>query len=152
KLRWDGGGSQDPKAEIGQVVADARLKLGSDLIGFASLRYVPDQKTLVDATEIYGRYQPIQNQSWLLSFKGGAFYPPISLENEGIGWTSPWSITPSAINSWVGDELRTIGGEASAEWRYSSGSIGLTAAGFARNDRAGALIADRGWTFGDRPM
>jgi hypothetical protein len=29
--------------------------------------------------------------------KGGAFFAPISLENDGIGWTSTWTLTRSAI-------------------------------------------------------
>ena len=44
--------------------------------------------------------------------KTGAFFPTISLENDDLGWTSPYTLTPSAINSWIGDELRTIGSEA----------------------------------------
>ena len=47
--------------------------------------------------------------SW--SVKTGAFFPTISLENDDLGWTSPYTLTPSAINSWIGEELRTIGSE-----------------------------------------
>ncbi|NDD65054.1 MAG: hypothetical protein EBZ36_13940, partial [Acidobacteria bacterium] len=85
------------------------------------------------------------------TIKLGAFYPPVSIENEGVGWTSPWTLTPSAINTWVGEELRTIGGETSVEWKTASGSIGLTGAVFGGNDPTGLLIAARGWSFGDRP-
>ena len=45
------------------------------------------------------------------SVKAGAFFPAISLENDDLGWTSPYTLTPSAINSWIGEELRTIGSE-----------------------------------------
>jgi hypothetical protein len=83
--------------------------------------------------------------------KLGAFFPPISLENEGTGWTSPWTLTPSAINSWVGDELRTIGVESLVEWRYRGGAVGLQGAVYGWNDPAGALLADRGWAFDARP-
>jgi hypothetical protein len=151
KLRFDGGGDSHPELRVGQVLADTRLRFGSDLLAFATLRYAPDQKTAVDILEGYARYQPIATGTWLWSNKLGAFFPPISLENEGIGWTSPWSLTPSAINSWVGDELRTIGGETMVERRYETGAIGLIGAVFARNDPAGALLADHGWTFDDRP-
>ena len=82
--------------------------------------------------------------------KAGAFFPPGSLENDQIGWTSPWTITPSAINSWVGYELRTIGAEGKIEWRRDDGALALTGAVFGWNDPAGVLIADRGWSFDDR--
>jgi hypothetical protein len=31
------------------------------------------------------------------------------LESRAIGWESPYTITPSAISSWIGEEIRTIG-------------------------------------------
>ncbi|MBI1776280.1 MAG: hypothetical protein HYR63_13115 [Proteobacteria bacterium] len=151
KLRFNGGSDQGPDIHLGQLLADARLKLGPDVLAFASVRYEPKQKTAIDILEAYGRYQPISTPSTLWSIKLGAFFPPISLENEGVGWTSPWTLTPSAINSWVGDELRTIGGESTLEWRYGTGAFGITGAVFGKNDPTGALLADRGWTFGDRP-
>ena len=64
----------------------------------------------------------------------------------------PWTLTPSAINSWVGDELRTIGGESNVEWRYGTGALGLTGAVFGCNDPTGTLLADRGWAFDSRPI
>ena len=75
----------------------------------------------------------------------------MSLENEQVGWSSFWTITPSAINSWVGAELRTIGAEGTLEWRRESGNdVTLIGAVFGCNDPAGVMIADRGWTFDDR--
>ena len=79
----------------------------------------------------------------------GAFFPPISLENDGIGWTSRWTLTPSAINSWVGEELRTIGAELRVEHRGDAGTFSAQAALFGRNDPAGELLAARGWSMGD---
>ncbi len=49
--------------------------------------------------------------------KSGAFFPTISLENDDLGWASPYTLTPSAINSWIGDELRSIGSEATMRWK-----------------------------------
>ena len=54
--------------------------------------------------------------SW--SVKTGAFFPTISLENDDLGWASPYTLTPSAINSWIGEELRTIGSEAHCALRH----------------------------------
>jgi hypothetical protein len=149
KLEY-GDGGETPLA-IGQALADLRFAPTDSLGAFTTVRAAPDQQAPLDILEAYARYQPVSNATWLWSIKSGAFFPPISLENEGIGWTSPWTITSSAINSWVGDELRTIGGENDVEWRYTGGALGATAAVFGDNSPAGALLADRGWVFDSRP-
>jgi hypothetical protein len=148
----NGGGGGKSIAPVGQALADLRLDLDPSLGVFATARFAPDQHAPLDILEAYARYQPVSTASWLWSVKLGAFLPPISLENESVGWTSPWTLTPSAINSWVGDELRTIGGETKVEWRYGTGALGLTGAVFGWNDPAGALLADRGWVFDSRPI
>src|SRR5262249_44709091 len=56
------------------------------------------------------------------------------------------------INSWIGDELRTIGGEVTVERRLESSTIGLVGAVYAWNEPTGALLADRGWAFDSRPI
>jgi hypothetical protein len=73
----------------------------------------------------------------------------VSLENDGVAWTSPWTLTPSAVNSWVGEELRVFGAELRLEHRTEGGSFDLRAALFGRNDPAGELLASRGWAMGD---
>jgi hypothetical protein len=151
KLDSGGGGATGP-AFVGQALADLRLQVDPSLGLFTTVRAAPDQHAPLDVLEAYGRYQPISTRDWVWSIKFGAFFPPISLENESVGWTSPWTLTPSAINSWIGDELRTIGGETNLLWRYESGEAGLTGAVFGANDPAGALLADRGWVFDSRPM
>ena len=151
KLQFDGGGHRGIDL-MSDAVADLRVQAMPELSGFASLRLAPNQKTALDVTQAYARLQPVATAAWNLSVKLGAFFPPVSLENEGVGWTSPWTITPSAINSWVGDELKTIGGELTLEWRTAWGALGLTGAVYAWNDPAGALLADRGWAFDDHPV
>jgi hypothetical protein len=85
----------------------------------------------------------------------GAFFMPASLENRGIGWTNVYSITPSAINTWIGEEFRTIGAELEARWLGASsgylGDVALIAAAYGWNDPAGVLIAKRGFALTDRP-
>jgi hypothetical protein len=149
KLEYGFGGQTS--LATGQALVDVRAVPTDSLGAFATVRGAPGQHAPLDVLDAYLRYQPVSNASWLWSMKGGAFFPPISLENEGIGWTSPWTITSSAINSWVGDELRTIGGENDVEWRYATGALGLTGAVFGDNSPAGALLADRGWAFDSRP-
>ena len=151
KLDNGGGGGQSP-ALVSQGVADLRVNFDPAVSFFSTLRLAPDQHAPFDVLEAYGRYQPIATREWLWSIKLGAFFPPISLENESVGWTSPWTLTPSAINSWVGDELRTVGAESSLEWRYGTGALGLTGAAYGFNDPTGTLLANRGWAFDSRPI
>jgi hypothetical protein len=151
KLRFGDGGSQSLTGNAA-AVAEGRAQLIPQLGFFVDLRVAPDQKTALDLLQGYAKLSPVTTSAWQWTVKLGAFFPPISLENEGVGWTSPWTLTPSAINSWVGDELRTIGGESELQWRYATGALGLTAAVYGWNDPTGALLADRGWAFDDRPI
>ena len=128
------------------------MKLGDDLSAVAVLRGEPQQRTGLDLLEGYVSWHPAAEGQISWSVKTGAFFPAISLENDDLGWTSPYTLTPSAINSWIGEELRTIGSEAIL--RYDTGAFGavsLTAAVTCCNDPAGILIADRGWAMDDRP-
>jgi hypothetical protein len=95
------------------------------------------------------RWRPVSTSAWRGSVRAGAFFPPVSLENDGVGWTSRYTLTPSAINSWVGEELRTIGIEGRLEHRGEHGSIEGGIAAYKWNDPAGELMASRGWGMGD---
>jgi hypothetical protein len=148
KTRY-GDGNVTP--ELGEISGIGTAQLLPELSSYAHVRYEPTQRYPVDVIEAYTRYRPVSTTPWRWSVKTGAFFPPISLENEGIGWTSLWTLTPSAINSWVGEELRTIGSEAQIEWRGIEHQLTATAALFGVNDPAGVLLADRGWSFNDRP-
>jgi hypothetical protein len=151
KLRFDTGARFGPNAHA-EAVAVGKAVLDPQFDATATVRAAPDQRTPVDVLEAYGRYRPVATRDWRWTVKAGAFYPPISLENESVGWSSPWTLTPSAINSWVGDELRTIGGETEVEWRYATGRLAGTLAVYGWNDPAGVLIAERGWALNDRPV
>jgi hypothetical protein len=86
--------------------------------------------------------------------KAGAFYPHISLENTGPAWTSPYTISASAINSWIGEEFRTFGVEFSVSRRpqFFGGSqqFSFQAAAFQNNDPAGTFLSGKGWSVHDR--
>lgn len=72
------------------------------------------------------------------------------MENTGFAWTSPYTLTSSAINSWIGEELKTIGGEATAFYQANDIELGVTGAILTFNDPTGTLLAWRGWSFNDR--
>jgi len=147
KLRY---GSGDEVFQPGDIVGEGRVTILPELMATATARVNTQYGPALDLIEGYVRYRPVSTTPWRWSVKVGAFFPPMSLENDQIGWTTFWTITPSAINSWVGTELRTIGAEGMLEWRHESGTVTLIGAVFGWNDPAGVMIADRGWTFDDR--
>ncbi len=150
KFRF-GSGQPSPNFRFAEAVGQASVAVTPELHGVVLARIEPEDRTGVDLLETYVSWRPEANGNWRWSAKGGAFMPPISLENDDLGWTSSYTLTPSAINSWVGNELRTIGGEGSAEWHGPAGTISATGALFCCNEPAGVLIAKQGWTLDDRP-
>jgi hypothetical protein len=149
KLRF-GGNQPSPNVRFTEAVGQGALLLSDAFRFIVVARAEPEQRSGVDLLEAYAAWRP-SVEGWYVSAKAGAFFPPFSLENTDIGWTSPYTLTPSAINSWIGDELRTIGGEAHVERTTDIGVFALTGAVFCCNDPAGVLIADRGWALDDRP-
>lgn len=155
ETNWnDGGlgksryGSSDDGARAGGAALAASWQATPALSAVADLQYQPDQRNRLDVLDAYLRVRPASITPWRWSLKVGAFFAPISLENEGIGWTSLWTLTPSAINSWVGEELRTVGGEFSVEHRGAN-TFQAGFAIFGDNDPAGELLGTRGWSLSD---
>jgi hypothetical protein len=105
-------------------------------------------------TEAYVQLRPYPFGGYRLRFKAGAFYSPISLENRSSGWESPYTLSYSAINSWLAQEVRTIGAEGQLDWLGTRTGhdfdVGLTGGVFGWNDGAGAALANGGFTLTDR--
>lgn len=108
----------------------------------------------VDLTEAYLLFRPYPLNGFRARLKAGAFYAPISLENRGPGWESPYTLTPSAINTWLGEETRTIGVEGQLDWLGTrtghSMDLGLVGGVFGWNDPAGVELATQGFMLDDR--
>jgi len=145
-------GGNEGNFRFAEAVVQGDLKLGSDFSAVAVVRGEPEQRTGIDLLEGYVSWHPATDGPVSWSVKTGAFFPTISLENDDLGWTSPYTLTPSAINSWIGEELRTIGSEAIVRFDTGSfGTVSLTGAVTCCNDPAGVLMAMRGWAMDDRP-
>lgn len=150
KFRF-GAGQPSPNFRFAEAVGQGAVAVTSELHGVVLARLEPEDRAGVDLIESYVSWLPEASGALRWSAKAGAFMPPASLENDDLGWTSPYTLTPSAINSWVGNELRTIGGEGTVEWQGSVGTISAVAALYCCNEPAGTLIAKHGWTLNDRP-
>lgn len=146
KTRFGDGGTD---ARFGGAGIVGTAQLAPALLALAEIQFQTTDRPTVSVLEAYLRYRPVALSRWRWSVQAGAFFPPISLENDAIGWTSPWTLTPSAINSWVGEELRVIGAEGHVEWRGDLNTLELRSALFRRNDPAGNLLVDRGWSLSD---
>lgn len=101
-------------------------------------------------TEAFVQFRPELTPATALRFRAGLFFPPTSLENADPLWQSPYTITLSALNTWIGEEVRLTGIEGALQRRGTSGRLELAGTVFVANDPSGALLAWRGWTLGDR--
>jgi hypothetical protein len=141
------GSGDDGLSGSGAIAAN--LQVTPSLLASAEAQYVPAARRPLDLVDAWARYRPVSTTPWRWSAKVGMFFPPISLENDGIGWTTTWTLTPSALNTWVGEELRTLGAEFRLEHRSARGTLTASAALFEKNDPAGELLATRGWALDD---
>jgi len=153
KLRFD---QDDTGPRLGRAFVASRLRV-TDLVTVHAVAdaYGDHDRNPVDLSELWAEVRPFPTSALRWRVRVGAFYMPVSLENRGPGWSDVYSITPSALNTWIGEEFRTIGTEFEARWLGANsgylGDVSLVAAAYAWNDPAGALIADRGFALTDRP-
>jgi len=101
--------------------------------------------------EAYLEYRPVFSARAALRLRAGAFFPHTSLENVDPLWQSPYTVTFSALNSWVGEEVRPVGLDAALQLG-EPGRDEWTLAGcaFGGADTAGTLLSWRGFALGDR--
>lgn len=139
---------------LSQGIIDFKADLSSAWSAHAVLNANQEPKTTLGLTQAYLQYQPLVNSRYKWHVKVGGFYPSMSLENPDIGWTSPYNYTNSAINSWIGEELRTVGSELTIKRpgkRFNSKhSFSVSAALYKGNDPTGTLLSWRGFALHDR--
>ncbi len=82
--------------------------------------------------------------------QAGVMNNPFSLEHTGPAWTPQYTLTPSALNTWLWEEVHQVGLEAEW-WRITSAGVRvgiLGGAGFGP-DQMARLLAPRGWVLSD---
>ena len=132
--------------EAGLVV---QPDFGWALSGLVSVIAQHGQDKAVDVSEAYLRWRPLPLGGVRLNVRAGIFYPPVSLEHGGAEWPVVDTVTPSAINSWIGEEVKVGGAEATLSAMVGEHRLSLTGAAFELNDTAGTLLAFRGWALHD---
>jgi hypothetical protein len=152
KLRYDG---HDDGLQMARARLAWRDGIGGDWHANVDLSaWSLHDHNAIDITEGWLEWRPVPRSAWRSNLKIGAFYPPISLEHRAPGWSNPYTIDSSALNTWVGEELRTIGAQ------YELDHLGIAAGGrfdwgvhaavFGWNDPAGVIVALRGFSLNDR--
>ncbi|HEX2584177.1 MAG TPA: hypothetical protein VHL14_03530 [Steroidobacteraceae bacterium] len=140
---------------LGAVYGTARYRvsdtvtLNGDVAGYAD-----GNSSALDVTQLFAQWRPFPVGPIRFSSKIGMFYPEFSMENRGPAWTPVYSVTPAAINSWYGEELRTLGTELTARWLGASagyqGDVALVLGAYGWNDPLGLTLTSHGWNLHDR--
>ena len=147
--RFDAADGVTAKGEIGLDWNPSRY-FGAHIHGLARAEpddFEGDRFGLV-AGYLEGRFERAQDR---FQARAGQFFLPTSRENRGDLWSSPYTVTFSPLNTWIGQEVRPIG--LDLEWRHTMANfnaltVGATA--FEGNDTMGTLLAWRGWSLGNR--
>jgi hypothetical protein len=152
KSRFDGTDDRDlrlrPFAIEGDLVWQPHLSWSLDATIAATAQH--GQEQAVDLSEAYLSYRHDPIGSLRVSARAGLLWPNISTEHGGPAWSVSETITPSAINSWIGEEVKLIAGEVTASAPIGSGRLAGSVALFGFNDTAGTLLAFRGWALHDQ--
>jgi len=135
--------------EIAEVGLLWRPTFSFSFSGHLHLQAGPDQEMPISAVEAYAIYRAPPTGPTRISGRAGRFYLPVSLEHDGEGWGLTRTLTPSAINSWIGEEVPVIGLEAKSTRVFGEHLLELRGATFGFNDTAGSLLGFRGWAMHD---
>src|SRR3954452_1070732 len=151
KLRSSGGGDNfRVRPQLGNVnliwQPQFTWSLSATVVG--SLQ--GGERTEAGLSQAYLCFRPMRSNKLAVSARVGLMWPPISLEHEGADWHVKDSITPSAINSWIGEEVRPVAAEGTIAATLGQHKLRAAAALMAANDTAGTLLTFRGWALHDR--
>jgi hypothetical protein len=136
-------------ARLAEVALAWNPQITNEVSAVVSGEHQDGQSRRFDVGEAYLRYRSDSQVPLRITARAGAFYPDISLEHDGLDWSVPDTITPSAINSWVGEEVKVEGVETTLRGVLFGQDLALTGAGFVGDDTAGTLLSLRGWSLSD---
>jgi hypothetical protein len=137
----------DPQLGNADLVWEPQLtwSLGATVV--ASLQ--GGERTEAGLSQAYLSFRPMRGRKLSFSARAGLMWPPVRLEHEGTDWHVADSITPSAINTWIGEEVRPVAAEATVGTDLGRHKLRATAALMAANDTSGTLLTFRGWALHD---
>jgi hypothetical protein len=149
---WLQGGFGKSDAKDGLSLSELALewtpRFNFALGAVISAELQPQISDRPDLGEAYLKLQAPPSPMGRLSGRIGLYYPPISLESTGVAWTHPDMISASALNSWVGEEVKVVGVEATLAHDFADQQVSATAGVFGWNDTSATLLTFRGWALG----
>ena len=149
KLRYGGdNGETTPRVRIASMDLAWKPQISWNFSGLASLSYQSQLKDDPDLSEAFLKFNssPARTQ---FTARAGLFWPPISQEHGGGNWLVTDTVTPSAANSWLGEEVKVLGLESTVQTELSGHEFALTGAAFLHNDMSGTALSYRGWALHD---
>jgi hypothetical protein len=151
KLRSGSGGDWRFEPQLGNVdllwQPQFTWSLSATIVGSIQ----GGQRSQAGLKQAFLAFRPMRSATGTsFSARAGLMWPPVSLEHEGADWHVADSITPSAINSWIGEEVRPVAAEGNVTTSLGDQRLRFTAAVMAANDTAGTLLTFRGWALHDR--
>lgn len=150
---WTSGGLGKLEHQDAEFSADAiiawRPDITNQVSSHISLALQPSTRGVVGIDESFLRLRRDPEALTGVSARAGLFYPPASLEHDGAEWTTHYTLTPSAIGSWIAEEVKVLGAEVTLHTTVAARPASFTLAAFGANDTAGTLLTFRGWALHD---
>jgi hypothetical protein len=144
KLRYD-----HSQADLAQAAVLWTPRFADTVTAYVLVQDVPGAENDVGIEEAYLKWKPVPKSDLRYSVRLGQMFPPVSMEHDGVGWTPSRTLTPSAINSSIGEEVLVDGIEGSVHKANGGHTVGLTLGAFSRDDTAGTILSWRGWALHD---
>ncbi|HEX5775967.1 MAG TPA: hypothetical protein VFX95_04730 [Caulobacteraceae bacterium] len=139
----------DTDVRLLQAVVEWRPSFTFSTGAVVSLQHQAGVHPSPDLNEAYLSFKAPPMAAGRVSARAGLFYPPVSLEHEGVGWTTQDTLSASALNTWIGEEVKVGGLEATFARDVGDHELSATAAVFGWNDTSGTLLTFRGWALGE---
>jgi hypothetical protein len=138
-------GRTDNGLSLSDIALEWKPRLGFAASAVVSADYQPQLSPRLDWNEAYLKLKAPPTPLGRIQGRAGLYYPPVSMEHEGVAWSDPDMLSASAINSWIGEEVKVAGVEASLTRTLGDHELTATGGVFGWNDTAGTLLTFRGW-------
>jgi hypothetical protein len=146
----------EDSAAVGRLALRVDTQLLADFVASVVVDVDSESVPSLVVQEAWLGWNPVPISPWRTRVKAGAFFPVTSLEvgYDSVDWSAVRTVSSSAINSWIGEEIRIKGIEFAllrrGEFVSSSHTFGVTLGAFEGNDPAGTQLAWQGWNLGNR--
>jgi hypothetical protein len=154
---WNGArgvgvlGTGDGAAGEARVAFDfsGDSRFSAHLGGLVRASSARDQGRKAGLLDAYFDYGDLVDDGFRI--RTGFAFAGSSFENVEAHWQTPYTLSLSALNSWIGEEFRPLGITASKRFDTEAlGSVDLSASVYGGNDSSAALLAWRGFAVHNR--